>query len=65
MLCKYTATKYLHDLPVSFIAIILDIWLRIKSNMTLIQWILKLLQWPAIFFYRMIELPTYECIEFM
>lgn len=64
VLCRIT-TKNLHDIPVSILAIVLELWLHVKSNVSLVQWILKLLQWPAILLYRMIDLPTFDCIEFM
>lgn len=64
VICTST-TKYLHELPVSLVAILLELWLYFKQNVSIIQWTLKILQWPAIFFYRMIELPNYDNLEFM
>lgn len=65
MICANTNTaKYLHELPVSIDTLLLELWLQFKK-ISIFRWMLKMLQWPAIVIYRMINFPTYDHLNFM
>uniref|UniRef100_A0A1B0CRJ2 Uncharacterized protein n=1 Tax=Lutzomyia longipalpis TaxID=7200 RepID=A0A1B0CRJ2_LUTLO len=61
-ICEHL-TKYLHELPVSLISLLLELWLHFRS-LAFIRWILKIVQWPALLIYRMIGFPNYDDFNF-
>uniref|UniRef100_A0A8D8K2Y0 Cerebellar degeneration-related protein 2-like n=1 Tax=Culex pipiens TaxID=7175 RepID=A0A8D8K2Y0_CULPI len=58
-ICAHS-TKYLHELPVNLIKLLLELWLALVRRFAILKWILKLFQWPALLIYRMISLPSYD-----
>uniref|UniRef100_A0A8D8HD02 Cerebellar degeneration-related protein 2-like n=1 Tax=Culex pipiens TaxID=7175 RepID=A0A8D8HD02_CULPI len=63
-ICAHS-TKYLHELPVNLIKLLLELWLALVRRFAILKWILKLFQWPALLIYRMISLPSYDQLNLM